>query len=127
MEDRMKNSSMKTAPNGSTPPTNRETWLHVPHLLRHLSRDLVDAHRELHARAEVAEVRAKEDERHRDAEPQHKQREHGAERHRARRFLPPDEEVEDEEDAEDGAWEQARCEQNVLLPVDTLQRLVKEG
>ena len=53
----------------------------------------------------VAEVGAGESEGYRDAEPEHEQREHGAEGDGARGLLSPDEEVEHEEDDEDDAGE----------------------
>mmetsp|Transcript_27966 Transcript_27966/g.65311 ORF Transcript_27966/g.65311 Transcript_27966/m.65311 type:complete len:466 (-) Transcript_27966:756-2153(-) len=106
---------------------HREGGLHVPHLLGHLARDLIDAHGHLERLASVAEVGAEEDERHRDAEPEDEQRAQRAEGDGARRLLSPDDEVEHEEDDEDHAREEARGQDDVLLPLDALEVLVEEG
>merc|ERR1719424_2316291 len=100
---------------------------HVPDLLGHLPRYLVDADRQVDVLAPVAEVGPRKDQRHGDSEPQHQQRKHGSERDRARRLLAPHKAVEDEEDEKDDAGEEGGREQDVRAPVHLLPYLVQEG
>mmetsp|Transcript_7162 Transcript_7162/g.17807 ORF Transcript_7162/g.17807 Transcript_7162/m.17807 type:complete len:271 (+) Transcript_7162:528-1340(+) len=88
---------------------------------RNLPRDLVCAHGVLHGLLPKPEIRAEEDQGRGDAQPHAEEREQGAERYGARRLLPPDEEVQDEEDGEADTGEKHGGPQAVALPAVALE------
>ena len=62
---------------------DREGWLHIPNLLGHLPRYLVDPDREIDVLAAVAEIGTEENQWDGNSKPEHKQREHGSKWHSA--------------------------------------------
>ena len=99
--------------------------MHVPDLVGHLARYLIGAHRLRVRLLAVAEVVAEEHEGQRDAEDHGEQGDHGRERHRARRSLAPDEEVEQERGAEQYERVEEGGGERGLLPLNAAQRLVQ--
>mmetsp|Transcript_116135 Transcript_116135/g.329135 ORF Transcript_116135/g.329135 Transcript_116135/m.329135 type:complete len:517 (-) Transcript_116135:424-1974(-) len=97
----------------------------VPGLRRDLPRDLVRAHRQGDRLLLVAEEGPEEDEGHRDAEPEHQEREHRGEGHRPGGLLPPDQEVQDEEDGEDEARVEHRRHEGHQRPALAAEELVE--
>lgn len=103
-------------------PQNR---IHVPVLLRHLSRYLVRPHRMLIRLLPVPEVVAQIHQRQRDAEPHQQQRDHRGERHRAAARLAPNKEIQEEASAGDDGRIKGGGQEGRPFPLTTLHRLVE--
>mmetsp|Transcript_56199 Transcript_56199/g.133436 ORF Transcript_56199/g.133436 Transcript_56199/m.133436 type:complete len:338 (-) Transcript_56199:1076-2089(-) len=98
-----------------------EERVHEPRLLRYLARDLVGADGELDGLLAEPEVGACHHQRRRDAQPHAEEGEEGAEGHGARRLLPPDEQVQHEEDRECEPREEHGGPEGVALPARPLE------
>mmetsp|Transcript_35291 Transcript_35291/g.82630 ORF Transcript_35291/g.82630 Transcript_35291/m.82630 type:complete len:624 (-) Transcript_35291:173-2044(-) len=102
-----------------------EGAVHEPRGLGDLAGDLVGPDRVLDGLLAETKVCTRQHEGRGDAQPHAEEGKEGAKRDRPRRLLPPDQEVEDEEDAEDAARVQHRSPQAVALPPVALEHAEK--
>lgn len=103
---------------------DRKQGAHVPHLFGNLSWNLIGPHWVISNRFLVREVTAKEHQGHRDTEPQCKQCQQSNKWDGTRRFLSPNEQVQNEENSKNNSRKGKGGHDSVSLPLSSLEHSV---